>query len=219
MLARDRQPGGFAVPGVVVERAAAQHGQLAIYLDDELQAVLAARRPRSIDPAHCRAALRPDGNRPGRLRVPIRIRRRKDLRLRLSPLRRAVSGEVTTVVSVREGAVAYISKVDFEIRQAGRSQFRLAAPRWLGEDVEVQGEQIRQIRSRGRRPSAHLGNRAAATGAGDSIACTWCRRCRCRTTGTVPAAVIRPLDVERCRATSCWRTPPPMRSRRPRRPA
>ena len=70
-----------------------------------------------------------------------------DLSLRLSPASAAFELRHYTVASVREGEVAYISTVDFDIRQAGCSGFRLVTPEWLGDDIELRGERIRQIRS------------------------------------------------------------------------
>ena len=166
-LVRDSSQAEFAVPGVTVEEVQAQRGQLAIYLDDDLEAVLAndgGARP--IDPAALDSVLRPDGNRPVHYAFQYESPP-KDLRLRLSPAPSRLNADVTTVVSVREGAVAYISRVDFEIRQAGRSRFRVVTPEWLGDDVELQGEQIRQIRSQVDDQQAHLGGRVAATGAGN----------------------------------------------------
>ena len=54
------------------------------------------------------------------------------LQLRLTPAPSRLNADVTTVVSVRDGAVAYVSQVDFEVRQAGRSQFQLVTPRLVG---------------------------------------------------------------------------------------
>ncbi len=146
-LVRDSSQAEFAVPGVTVEEVQAQRGQLAIYLDDDLEAVLAhdgGARP--IDPAALDSVLRPDGNRPVHYAFQYESPP-QDLRLRLSPAPSRLTADVTTVVSVREGAVAYISRLDFEIRQAGRSRFQVVTPEWLGDDIELQGEQIRQIRS------------------------------------------------------------------------
>ena len=195
-LARDAAQADFAVPGVVVEEAQLERGQLAVYLDDDLQAMLTRQiGARSIDPAVLPPALQPDGNRPVRYAFQYDSPP-KDLRLRLAAAPSLASAQVTTVVSVREGAVAYISKVDFDIRQAGRSQLRLATPPWLGEDVELQGEQIRQVRSRlaGDRRIWEIELQQPVRGA-------YClhlvQTLPLMDDGAVPAAVIRPLDVER----------------------
>jgi hypothetical protein len=144
------------------------------------------------------SALRTDGNRPAHYAFEYAAPP-KDLRLRLSPAPSRVNSDVTTVVSVREGAVAYVSKVDFEIRQAGRSQFRLVTPEWLGDDVEVQGEHIRQIRSQatGDRRTWEIELQQAARG---SYCLHLVQTLPLPDDGTVPAAVIRPLDVERSRS-------------------
>ena len=187
------------MPGVVAEQCAAQRGQLAIYLDDDLQAVLSnAGGAQPIDPGALQSTLRTDGNRPAHYAFDY-ASPPKDLRLRLSPAPSRVNSDVTTVVSVREGAVAYVSKVDFEIRQAGRSQFRLVTPEWLGDDVEVQGEHIRQIRSQatGDRRTWEIELQQAARG---SYCLHLVQTLPLPDDGTVPAAVIRPLDVERSRS-------------------
>ena len=135
------------MPGVTVEEVRAQRGQLAIYVDDDLEAVLtndSGARP--VDPAALESVLRADGGRQMHYAFQFQSPP-EDLRLRLSPAPSRLNGDVTTVVSVRDGAVAYISKVDFEIRQAGRSRFRVVTPEWLGDDIELQGERVRQIRS------------------------------------------------------------------------
>jgi prepilin-type processing-associated H-X9-DG protein len=198
-LARDASQAEFAVPGVIAEQCAAQRGQLAIYLDDDLQAVLSnAGGAQPIDPGALQSTLRTDGNRPAHYAFEY-ASPPKDLRLRLSPAPSRVNSDVTTVVSVREGAVAYVSKVDFEIRQAGRSQFRLVTPEWLGDDVEVQGEHIRQIRSQatGDRRTWEIELQQAARG---SYCLHLVQTLPLPDDGTVPAAVIRPLDVERSRS-------------------
>ena len=147
-LTRDSTQAEFAVPGVRMEEVQAQRGQLAVYLDDDLEAVVTKHSGvRPIDPAALESVLRPEGNRPVRYAFEF-ASPPDDLRLRLSPAASRCNGDVTTIVSVREGAVAYISEVNFEVRQAGRSKFQIATPDWLGDDVDVQGDQIRQVRSR-----------------------------------------------------------------------
>ena len=198
-LARDPGQAEFAVPGVIVEEAQAQRGQLSIYLDDDLQAVLTNQSGAwPIDPAALHGALRPDRNRSVRYAFQYDSPP-ENLRLRLSSAPSLASADVTTIVSVREGGVAYIGKVDFDIRQAGRSRFRLATPEWLGEDVELRGEQIRQIRSQltdGRR-IWEIELQQPARG-------TYClhltQTLPLPDDGTVPAVIIQPLDVERLRS-------------------
>ena len=48
-LARDAAQADFAVPGVVVEEAQLEHGQLAVYLDDDLQAMLTRQIGATVD--------------------------------------------------------------------------------------------------------------------------------------------------------------------------
>jgi hypothetical protein len=90
--------------------AHSQRGQLAVQLDDDLEAVLIADGGASpIDPAELDGALRPEPGRP----VNYAFRYESppsDLRLRLSAAPSRASAEVTTVVSVREGEVATISQ-------------------------------------------------------------------------------------------------------------
>ena len=120
----------------------------------------------------------------------------RDLRLRLAAAPSHASAEATTVVSVREGAVAYIGKVEFDIRQAGRRSLRLATPQWLGDDVEIEGQQIRQIRSRlaGDQRIWEIELQQPVRG-------TYClhlsQTLPLPDDGAVRAAIIRPLDVER----------------------
>jgi hypothetical protein len=198
-LPRDASQVEFAVPGVVAEQCQAQRGQLAIYLDDDVQAVLASSGgAQPIDPAALESGLRPDGDRPAQYAFQY-ASPPKDLRLRLSPAPSRVNSEVTTVASVREGAVAYISRVDFEIRQAGRSQFRLVTPQWLGDDVEIEGEHIRQIRSQaaGDHRTWEIELQQPARGA---YSLRLVQTLPLPDDGSVPAAIIRPLDVERSRS-------------------
>jgi len=198
-LARDSSQAEFVVPGVVAEGVQAQRGQLAIHLDDDLEAVLAddgATRP--IDPGALDAVLRPDGVRAAHYAFQYDAPP-KALRLRLSAAPSRFSADVTTVVSVREGAVAYVGKVDFEIRQAGRSRFQLVAPEWLGDDVRIEGEQIRQIRSQ-----ATGGSRTWEIELQQPVRGSWrlhlLQTLPLSDDGTVPAPVIRPLDAERSRS-------------------
>jgi hypothetical protein len=197
-MVRDSSQAEFVVPGITVENVQAQTGQVAIYLDDDLQAVLAGDGgARPIDPAALDSVLRPDGSRPVRYAFQYESPP-EDLRLRLSSAASRLNADVTTVVSVREGAVAYISKADFEIRQAGRRRFQVVTPEWLGDDIELEGEQVRQIRSRvtddGRTWDIELQQPVRGT-----YRLQMTQTLPLSDDGTVPAAIIRPLDVERLR--------------------
>jgi len=198
-IVRDASQAEFVVPGVTVEEAQTQQGQLAIRLDDDLEAVLISESDaRSIDPAALDKMLRLRGNQPAHYAFEFESPP-KDLRLRLSPAPSRLNGDVTTVVSVREGAVAYISAVDFDVRQAGRSRFGVVTPEWLGDDIELHGEQIRQIRSQ-----TTDDNRTWEIELQQPVRGTY--RLQLVQTlplpddGTVPAAIIRPVDVERSRS-------------------
>ncbi len=198
-LVRDSSQAEFVVPGVTVEEVQAQRGQLAIYVDDDLEAVLTSDGDaRPVDPAALESVLRADGGRPMHYAF-LYESPPEDLRLRLSPAPSRLNGDVTTVVSVRKGAVVYISQVDFEIRQAGRSRFRVVTPQWLGDDIELQGEQVRQIRSQvtdqGRTWEIELQQPVRGTYRVQLI-----QTLPLPDDGTVPAAIIRPLDVERSRS-------------------
>lgn len=198
-LPRDAGQAEFAVPGVVVEGVQVERGQLAIYLDDDIEAVLAnAGAARPIDPTALQSQTQSAGNR--RVRYAFQYDAPpKDLRLRLSSATSRLNGDVTTVVSVREGAVAYVSEVNFEIQQAAKSRFRVVTPEWLGDDVEVRGEQIRQIHSK-----LAGGHRTWEIELQQPVRGTYClhltQTLPLPDDGTVPAAMIRPLDVERSRS-------------------
>lgn len=198
-IARDANQPEFIVPGVTVEDAAVQRGQLAIHLDDDLQAVLADERgARPVDPAALDAALRPEGGRPVHYAFQYDSPP-KSLSLRLSSAPSRASADVTTVVSVREGAVAYLGRVAFEIRQAGRSRLQVVTPEWLGDDLDVQGDYIRQVHSQltGRSRTWDIELQQPVRGTYDlQLAQTL----SLPDDGTVSAAVIRPLDVERSRS-------------------
>jgi hypothetical protein len=198
-LVRDAGQAEFVVPGVAADEVQVQRGQVAIYLDEDLQAVLtddSGARP--IDPAALDSVLRPDSGRAVHYAFQYESPP-KDLRLRLSPAPSRLNGDVTTVVSVREGAVAYISRVDFEIRQAGRSRFRVATPQWLGDDIELWGEQIRQVRSEviEDRRTWDIELQQPVRG---SYRLQLIQTLPLASDGTVTAAIIRPLDVERSRS-------------------
>jgi len=198
-LVRDSSQAEFVVPGVTVEEIQAQRGQLAICVDDDLEAVLTndgGARP--IDPAALEGVLRPDGGRPVHYAFQYESPP-EGLRLRLSPAPSRLNGDVTTVVSVREGAVAYVGKVDFEIRQAGRSRFRVVTPEWLGDDIELRGEQVRQIRSQAA-DSSRTWEIELQQPVRGTYRVQLIQTLPLPDDGTVPAAVIRPLDVERSRS-------------------
>lgn len=198
-MARDSSQPEFAVPVVTVEEVGAQRGQLAIYLDDDLEAVLAADGGAlPIDPAALDDALRPDGAKPVHYAFEYETPP-ESLCLRLSPAPSRLNGDVTTVVSVREGAVAYVSQVDFEIRQAGCSRFRVVTPEWLGDDVEVQGERIRQIRSQSS-DSERIWEIELQQPVRGTYRVRLAQSLPLADDGTVRAAVVRPLDVERSRS-------------------
>ena len=197
-LMRDSSEEEFVVPRVTVEDVQVQRGQLAIYLDDDLEAVLTSDDgAQTIDPAALDGALRNEG---GRVRYAFRYEAPPEaLRLRLAPAPSRLNGDVTTVVSVRDGAVAYISQVDFEIRQAGRSRFQVVTPEWLGDDIDLQGEQVRQVRSQvsdlGRTWDIELQQPVRGNYRVQLV-----QTLPLPDDGTVPAAVVRPLDVERSRS-------------------
>ena len=198
-LVRDAAVPGFAVPGVAVEQARAQRGQLAIYVDDDLEAVLmAAHGLRPIAPAQLDRELRPDDRRA--VRYAFAYDEPPDgVRLQLAPAAIRRHAEVLTVVSVRDGAVAYLSQVKFEIQQAACSRFHLVTPMWLGDDLELQGAQIRQIRSevgdRGRIWEIELQQPVRG-----EYCVQLLQTVPPPDDGKIPAALIRPLDVERLRS-------------------
>ena len=195
-LVRDASQAEFDVPGVAVEEIEAHRGQLAIHLDDALEAVLVRDGgARAIDPDALADDLRPAGG--GQVRYAFEYDSPpKDLRLRLSAAPSRSNGGVTTVVSVREGAVAYISNVDFEIRQAGRSRFRIATPSWLGDDVELKGEQIRQIHSQ-QTGGERIWQIQLQQPVRDSYRLQLMQTLPLPDDGAVQAAIVRLLDVER----------------------
>ncbi len=198
-LVRDSSQAEFAVPLVTMEDVQAQRGQLAVYLDTDLEAALKdGGGARSIAPSALDESLRTQVD--GTVHYAFQYDSPPEgLSLRLSAAPSRLNADVTTVVSVREGAVAYISKVDFEIRQAGRAVFQIITPKWLGDDVEIQGEQIRQIRSQptdqGRTWDVEL--QQPVRGA---YSLQLSQTLPLAEDGTVDAAVIRPLDVERSRS-------------------
>lgn len=198
-LARDGAETGFAVPGVAVAQAQAQRGQLAIYVDDDLEAVLvAAHGLQPIDPARLDRELRPDDRRA--VRYAFAYDEPPDgVRLQLAPAASRRNAEVVTVVSVRDGAVAYLGQVNFEIQQAACSRFQIVTPLWLGDDLELQGEQIRQIRSR-----VGDSGRIWEIELQQPVRGTYCvqllQTLPLPDDGSVPAALIRPLEVERLRS-------------------
>ncbi|MGI6417877.1 MAG: DUF1559 domain-containing protein [Thermoguttaceae bacterium] len=197
-VARDSSQAEFVVPGVVVEGVAAQRGQLAVYLDGDLEAVLASSGgARSIDPAALDGVLRV-GDGPVHYAFQCESPP-QGLCLRLSPASSRLTGGVTTVVSVREGAVAYFSQVDFEIRQAGRSRFQIVSPAWLGDDIELRGEGIRQIRSQAANQT-RTWEIELQQPVRDAYRVQLVQTLPLPEDGTVPAAIIRPLGVERLRS-------------------
>ena len=197
-LAREPNDPDFLVPRVKFEDAQIQRGQLAIYLDEDLDGVLdKSGGAEPMDPAALDSTLKTEG---ATVHYAFRYKSPpEELRLRLAPAPSRLNADVIEVVSIREGAVAYVTQVNFEIRQAGRSQFQVVTPEWLGDDLQLLGEQIRQVRSQvtdlGRvwsielqqpqRGSYQLQLRQTLPMAAD---------------GTVPAAMIRPLEVERSRS-------------------
>jgi hypothetical protein len=198
-LVRDSGEAEFVVPRVAVEEVDTHGGQLAVYLDDDLEALLISDGgARSVDPATLDSTLRPDGGGPAR--YAFRYDAWPDeLRLRLVPAPSRLNADVTTVVSVREGAVAYINQVDFEILQAGRSEFQIVTPEWLGDDIELQGDQIRQVRSEvaemDRTWTVELQQPVRG-----SYRLQLVQTLPLPDNGSVPAAIIRSVGVERSRS-------------------
>ena len=197
-LTRDSSAAEFTVPRVVVEDAETQRGQLAIYLDDDIEAAVTGNDgARAIDPAALDSALRMED---ASVRYAFRYQRPPGtLRLRLAPAPSHLNADVTTVVSVREGAVAYVSQVDFEISQAGRSWFQVVTPEWLGDDIERQGEQVRQVRSQSS-DAGRVWNIELQQPVRDNYRLLLVQTLPLPGDGTVPAAVVRPLNVERSRS-------------------
>ena len=147
-LARDTGQAEYVVPQITVEDVDSQQGQLAIYLDDDLEAVLLSDGgAQSIDPVALDKSLRPANGPVARYAFGT-AKSARDVRLRVTSAESRLNADVTTVVSVRDGSVAYVSQLEFDVRQAGRTQLQFIAPDWLGEDIEVRGDAMRQISSR-----------------------------------------------------------------------
>ena len=97
-----------------------QRGQLAVYLEDDLEAVLVSDggaqpvAPSALDSSLCPAA-GPAARYAFRYDAPP-----AGLRLRLTSAPSRLNADVTTVVSVRDGAVAYVRSGGFR-GSAGRS--------------------------------------------------------------------------------------------------
>lgn len=197
-LTRESSSADFLVPCAKVEDAQAQHGQLAIYLDDDLEGVLATDGGAvPVAPATLDSSLQTQG---ATVDYAFRYKRPPDdLRLRLAPAPSRLNAGVISVVSIREGAVAYLTQIDFEILQAGRSLFQVVTPEWLGDDITLSGDRIRQVRSEtgdlGRVWSIEL-QQPRRGGYRLQLAQTL----PLPDEGTVPAAIVRPLEVERVRS-------------------
>ncbi len=146
-IARDPRDSVFRAPIVSLADAATQTGQLAVYLDDDLEALLAeAAGARSIDPSELTASLRQVGR--ATPRYAFQYNSLPDgLSFRLSPAASQMSADVATTVSVREGSIAYLSELDIDVRRAARSELQFSTPDWLGADIDVQAGGIRQVRS------------------------------------------------------------------------
>ncbi len=197
-LTRQSGDAEFLVPCVKVGGSRTQRGQLAIYLDDDLEGVLAGGDGgEPMDPAALDNSLKTEG---ARVRYAFSYQSPPEgLRLRLASAPSRLNADVVTAVSIQEGSVAYVTQVDYEIRQAGRSQFQLATPEWLGDDIRWSGENVRQVRSEvtdhGRVWSIEL--QQAQRG---SYHLQMMQTLPLPDDGSVPAAVIRPLDVEGLRS-------------------
>ena len=127
-LVRDSSKAEFVVPGVTAENVQAERGQLAIYLDADLEASLInAGGARSIAPGALDGTVRPDPKRTVDYAFAYDSPP-KDLSLRLSSAPSRLNADVTTVVSVREGAAAYFSKVDFESARRDARACKLSPP-------------------------------------------------------------------------------------------
>ncbi|MBI3469676.1 MAG: DUF1559 domain-containing protein, partial [Planctomycetes bacterium] len=147
-LARDPAEPLLHVPMVSVEGAAAQRGQFAIYLDDDLDATGAdTAGARSIEPAELTGPLDKSA-RTADPRYAFQYNTLPEgLSLRVVPAAPQVTADTATTVSVREGAVAYVSEIVFDIRRAGRERLRFTTPDWLGSDIELHGAAIRETTS------------------------------------------------------------------------
>ena len=196
-LSRDTMAPEFVLPRVTMEDVQVQRGQLAIYLDDDLEAnLIRSDGAQPIDPSALDDALR---MKDAKVHYAFQYDAPpRDLRLHVASAPSRLNGNVTTVVSVRDGSVAYVSQVDFEVRQAARSRFQVIAPEWLGDDIELLGEQIRQVRSQ----VSDLGRTwdiALQQPLRGSYRVQLVQTLPLPDDGKVQAPVIRPLDVERSR--------------------
>ena len=197
-MPRNSDQATLDVPRLAVQEVQSQRGQIAVYLDDDLEAVLADHRgTRSVEPAALDHDLRSADNRAVNYAFEYDSLP-SELRLQLSAASSRVNADIATVVSVRDGAATYVSQIAFDIRQAGRSRFEIATPKWLGDDIELQGQHVRQIRSRlaGDRRIWTVELQRPAKG-----------EYRLNLVQTLPladkdslrAAIVSPLDVERSR--------------------
>ena len=146
-LARDGSQAEYVVPQITVEDVGAQQGQLAVYLEDDLEAVLLSDGgAQSIDPSALDDSLRPATGPTARYAFHF-DKPSGEMRLRVTAAASRLNADVTTVVSVRDGSVSYVSQLEFDVRQAGRTQLQFLAPDWLGDDLDVRGDAIRQVSS------------------------------------------------------------------------
>lgn len=152
-VARDPREPTFAVPALQVLQAARQQGEWAVFLAPGLDAQtdsLVGLRPR--EPAQLPTFLQ--YSLVGVTRDPVSARLGytqfawpAELKLRVRALQPRVRAHLVTVVSIRDTAVAYLTRMMWNIEQAGVSRLAFTVPEWLGQDLDVRATGVRQVES------------------------------------------------------------------------
>ena len=149
-VARDPNEPLVSAPVIETLGAQRQRGYWAIFLAPGLD--LETERMSGLQPiglASLPGALRSTALDFGGLPLTPRLGFRQEtgspsLSLRLRRLTPRVTVQGVTVVSVREVAVAYVTRLRWKIEQAGIRRLEFTAPDWLGRDLRVTGHGIRQ---------------------------------------------------------------------------
>jgi hypothetical protein len=146
-ILRDTREPKLQLPRVSPEQAAVERGQIAVFFDKDLKAeMIESGGARSIAPAALADSLK------AQAQVQASYALEYDtapsaIAFALQAQSPRVDARVATTVSVREGSLAYLSVIEFEIEQASRGQFQFTTPDWLGDDIDVRGLAIREKRS------------------------------------------------------------------------
>jgi hypothetical protein len=199
-LALDRTESRFRVPIVSVTDASVSTGQIAVVLDQDTDGYqVDAGGAQPIAPKQLTGPLQALSSAPRVFAFHYNALP-NGLTLGLTGAASQLAADVLSTVSVREGSVAYLSELGFEIRGAARSELQFSTPEWLGSDIDIQVSGIRQIQSQAEPAGLRTWTVTLQQPARGRLTIRLVQSLPLPTDGMVQAAFVQPLNTDPVRS-------------------